>query len=183
MSKETLEYHYGKHHQAYVTKLNELISGTEFENLDLETIITRTRDVVAHKTIFNNAAQTWNHTFFWNSLSPHGGGGPKEGQSKELIERDFGGIEGFQAQFQEAACTQFGSGWCWLVLNENGKLEVMKTGNADLPDLERKIPILTCDVWEHAYYLDFQNRRPNYVETFLTHLINWTFAEERLLSI
>ena len=169
ISKETLEYHYGKHHQTYVTNLNNLIPGTEFENLSLEDIVKKSSGGV-----FNNAAQVWNHTFYWNSMKPNGGGKPT-GDLLAAIERDFGSYEKFVEAFTAAATTQFGSGWAWLVWN-GSKLEVTKTGNADFPLKHGQKPLLTIDVWEHAYYIDFRNLRPKYIETFLNHLANWDFA-------
>lgn len=173
ISKETLEYHYGKHHQTYVTNLNNLIAGTEFENMALEEIITK-----ASGPIFNNAAQVWNHTFYWHSLSPNGGGAAM-GAVAEAINRDFGSFDAFKEAFTKAAVTLFGSGWAWLVKNPDGKLEIVQTSNAGNPLTEGKTPILTCDVWEHAYYIDYRNARPKYLEAFW-HLVNWDFANQNL---
>src|SRR5690606_21477976 len=153
ISKETFEYHYGKHHQAYVTNLNNLIKGTEFENMSLEDIIRKSSG-----GIFNNAAQVWNHTFFWSCMKPSGGGKPA-GDLAQAIDRDFGSFDKFKEDFSNAAATQFGSGWAWLVL-DGGKLSVMKTPNADLPMKHGKKALLTLDVWEHAYYIDHRNARP-----------------------
>lgn len=172
MSAETLEFHHGKHHQAYVTKLNELIPGTEFENLSLEEIVKKSSG-----GIFNQAAQVWNHTFFWNSLSPNGGGAPK-GKLAEAIDKSFGSLDGFKKAFAEAGATQFGSGWAWLVKKADGSLEVRKTANADTPLTDASVtPLLTCDVWEHAYYIDYRNARPKFLEAFW-NLVNWDFAEK-----
>lgn len=171
ISQETLEYHYGKHHQAYVNKLNGLIPGTEFENMQLEEIIMK-----SDGGIFNNAAQIWNHTFYWNSMSPEGGGKPG-GALGEAINKTFGSVEKFQEQFTEAAITQFGSGWAWLVEGKDGKLEIVKTPNADNPMTDNHKPILTCDVWEHAYYIDTRNDRGKYVSNFW-QVVNWDFAEK-----
>jgi len=173
MSEETLEFHYGKHHQTYVTNLNNLIKGTEFENLSLEEIVKK-----ASGGVFNNAAQVWNHTFFWNCMKPNGGGSPS-GQVAQAIDRDCGGFDKFKEQFKAAAVGQFGSGWGWLVA-EAGKLKIMATPNAVNPLAEGQTALLTCDVWEHAYYLDYQNRRPDFVQTFLDHLINWDFVAQNL---
>jgi len=169
LSAETLEYHYGKHHKAYVDNLNKLLEGKPEANKSLEEIILNSEGGV-----FNNAAQIWNHTFYWNSINPKGGGQPT-GDLLAAIQRDFGSVENFQKQFSEAGATQFGSGWAWLVLDK-GKLAVTKTSNADLPLKHGQIPLLTMDVWEHAYYVDYRNMRPKYIETFLKSLVNWDFA-------
>ncbi len=171
MSAETFSFHYDKHHNAYVTNLNKLVEGTEFANKSLEEIIK-----TSSGGIFNNAAQVWNHTFFWNSLSPNGGGMPT-GELADKIRADFGGFDKFKEQFTAAATTQFGSGWAWLVL-ENDTLSIVKTANAETPLTKGQTPLLTLDVWEHAYYLDFQNRRPDFIATFLDKLANWAFAAE-----
>lgn len=173
ISKETLEYHYGKHHRAYVTNLNNLIPGTEFEKMSLEDIMKKSSG-----GIFNNAAQVWNHTFYWHSLSPNGGGEPS-GKLADMIKNDFGSFADFKTAFTKAALTQFGSGWAWLVKNAAGKLEIVQTGNAGNPMLENKKPLLTCDVWEHAYYIDTRNDRAKYVEHFW-NLVNWEFAVKNL---
>ncbi len=169
ISKETLEYHYGKHHQAYVTNLNNLIKGTEFENLALEEIIKKSSG-----GIFNNAAQVWNHTFYWNCLKPNGGGEPG-GKLADAIKAKFGSFEEFKKQFSQTAITTFGSGWGWLVKNADGSVELMGTSNAGTPMTTGKTALLTCDVWEHAYYIDYRNARPSYVEHFW-NLVNWDFA-------
>ncbi len=173
MSAETFEYHYGKHHQGYVNKLNAGIAGTPFEGKGLEEIIKG-----AEGGLFNNAAQTWNHTFFWHSMKPGGGGAPS-GDIADAINRDFGGIEGFKKAFFDAAAGRFGSGWAWLVLKD-GKLAVIDTANADTPLRSGMTPLLTLDVWEHAYYIDYRNDRPSFIKAFLDHLVNWDFAAENL---
>jgi Fe-Mn family superoxide dismutase len=172
ISKKTLEFHYGKHHQAYVNKLNDLVRGTEFENASLEDII---RDATGG--IFNNGAQVWNHTFYWNCLSPDGGGEP-EGELLEAINRDFGSFEEFKDKFSNAAATLFGSGWAWLVKNDSGRLSITQEGNAGNPIRTGFTPLLTCDVWEHAYYLDKQNKRPDYIADFWK-LVDWKKVEAR----
>ncbi|MDA9818005.1 superoxide dismutase [Flavobacteriaceae bacterium] len=171
ISENTLNFHYGKHHNAYVVNLNKLIAGTKFEGKSLEEIVKN-----SDGGVFNNAAQVWNHTFYWNSMKPNGGGKPT-GELLAKIEADFGSYENFVAEFKTAGATQFGSGWAWLVL-ENGKLKVTKTANAETPLTTNAKPLLTMDVWEHAYYLDFQNARPSYIETFLEKLVNWDFVAE-----
>jgi len=173
ISMDTMELHYGKHHRAYVDKLNKLIEGTRFEDLPLEQIIVSAREQ-AEIDILNNAAQAWNHAFFWQSLSPAAQTEPV-GRIRELIEDEFGGIEKFKKEFQTAATSQFGSGWTWLVL-DSGKLRIMNTTNADSPVGTHMTPLLTLDVWEHAYYLDYQNERARYVDAFLDQLIDWRFA-------
>ena len=178
ISGNTLSFHHGKHHAAYVTNVNNMIQGTDLEHKSLEEIIMASAKDVSKMGIFNNAAQVWNHTFYWNSMKPKGGGQPS-GQIKDKIDEDFGSFEEFAKAFKQAGTTQFGSGWAWLVLDD-GMLKVTKTGNADLPMNHGQTAILTCDVWEHAYYLDYQNRRPDYIDTFLQHLVNWEFAEQNL---
>lgn len=173
VSAQTLDFHHGKHHNAYVTKLNELIKGTEYEKMELEAIIRATAGDESKKAIFNNAAQTWNHTFFWHSMKPKGGGQP-HGALAQQIEKDFGSYDKFAEEFKAAGVGQFGSGWAWLVADSSGKLKIAKTPNAERPLDDT--PILTCDVWEHAYYLDYQNRRPDFLSAFLEHLANWEFA-------
>ncbi len=169
ISQETLEFHYGKHHQTYVTNLNNLVPGTEFEGKSLE-------DIVKNSSggIFNNAAQVWNHTFYWNSLSPNGGGEP-EGALANAINRTFGSFEKFKEEFTKCAVTTFGSGWAWLVENKDGSLALVSTSNAACPLTSGQTPLLTCDVWEHAYYIDYRNARPAYLEAFWK-LVNWDFA-------
>jgi len=171
ISEETLDYHYGKHHQAYVTNLNKLIEGTELSSKSLEEIITSSTG-----GIFNNAAQVWNHTFYWHSLSPNGGGEPT-GTLLDAINRDFGSFAAFKEQFSKAATTHFASGWAWLAKNAAGKLEVFSTINAGTPMTDGKQALLTCDVWEHAYYIDTRNDRAKYVGNFW-ELVNWDFASK-----
>lgn len=173
ISKETLEYHYGKHHQTYVNTLNTLIEGTEFENATLEEIILKSSGPT-----FNNAAQVWNHTFYWESLKPQGGG-EATGKIAEEINKKWGSFEAFQKEFDKCATGTFGSGWAWLVKNEDGSIELVSTSNAGNPMTEGQTPLLTCDVWEHAYYIDYRNSRPNYLEHFW-QLINWDKVNERL---
>ncbi len=178
ISKQTLEFHHGKHHNTYVTKLNEMIEGTDLQDKSLEEIVKASAKDASKAGIFNNAAQVWNHTFYWNSMSPNGGGEPT-GAIAEKINADFGSYEAFANEFKNAGATQFGSGWAWLVL-DGGKLKVTKTPNADMPLVHGQTPILTMDVWEHAYYLDYQNRRPDYMGAFLGNLVNWDFANQNL---
>jgi Fe-Mn family superoxide dismutase len=174
ISAETLEYHHGKHHKAYVDNLNKLIDGKPEANKSLEEIILSAPE----GGVFNNAAQVWNHTFYWSSMKPKGGGQPT-GDLAAAITRDFGSFDKFKEEFATAGATQFGSGWAWLVI-EGGKLKVTKTPNADLPMKHGQKALLTMDVWEHAYYIDYRNARPKYIETFLTSLANWDFALENL---
>ncbi len=174
ISARTISFHYGKHHAAYVNNLNKAISGSDLEGRSLEDIITSSSGGV-----FNNAAQVWNHTFYWNSMSP-GGGGQPSGDIGAAIDASFGSYDAFRDQFATAAATQFGSGWAWLVRNDDGGLEIMQTANADLPLAHGRTALLTIDVWEHAYYLDYQNLRPKYIETYLDHLVNWEFAASNL---
>ena len=173
ISAETLDYHYGKHHQAYVTNLNKLTEGKPEANQSLEQII-----MSSSGGVFNNAAQVWNHTFYWNSMKPNGGGKPT-GKLLELVNRDFGSVDNLLQQLGEAAKTQFGSGWAWLI-QDGGKLKVTQTANADLPMKHGQNALLTCDVWEHAYYIDHRNARPNYVDAYLKSLVNWDFAAKNL---
>ncbi|NIR59152.1 MAG: superoxide dismutase [Fe], partial [Gammaproteobacteria bacterium] len=174
VSEETLEYHYGKHHATYVTNINKLVPGTEFEDASLEEIIKN----APAGGVFNNAAQVWNHTFYWNSLSPRGGGEPK-GDLLSALERDFGSVEELKDQFTRSATTLFGSGWTWLVRKADGTLGIENGKDADNPLRDGKTPLLTCDVWEHAYYIDYRNARPKYLEAFW-NLVNWDFAERNL---
>lgn len=169
ISKETLEYHYGKHHKAYVDKLNSLIPGTEFENAKVEDIVRK-----AKGGVFNQAAQIWNHTFYWHSLSPNGGGEPT-GKLADAIKQSFGSFDAFRNEFSDKAAGQFGSGWAWLVKKADGKLAVVQTSNAETPLTGSDKPLLTCDVWEHAYYIDYRNARPKYIEAWW-NLVNWEFA-------
>jgi len=171
ISQETLEFHYGKHHASYVANLNKMIDGTDYAEASLEQIISRSAGDVTRDGLFNNAAQIWNHTFYWNSMKPAGGGRPS-GEVGEAINSAFGSYEAFRSSFTEAAMTQFGSGWAWLVDDGFG-LKIMKTSNADLPMVHSAQALLTIDVWEHAYYIDFRNARPGYVSTFMDHLVNW----------
>jgi Fe-Mn family superoxide dismutase len=179
MSARTFEFHHGKHHKAYVDTLNTLVPGTPFEKADLVEIIKATHGDDKNAKIYNNAAQIWNHTFFWHSMKPQGGGAPS-GNLAKAIDSAFGDLAGFKAKFKDAALTQFGSGWAWLVVTKEGKLDVVKTPNAVTPLATGAKPVLTCDVWEHAYYLDYQNRRADMVQTFLDHLVNWDFAAQNL---
>ena len=178
MGRETLELHHGKHHQTYVTNLNNLIAGTELENKSLEEIVKSTYGNADKQGIFNNAGQHWNHNLFWRTMRP-GGGGKPGGELGKRIERDFGSFEQFADQFKQAAVTQFGSGWGWLAL-DGDKLKVMKTPNGENPLVHNMKPILGVDVWEHSYYLDYRNRRPDYVAAFLNNLVNWAEVEAEL---
>jgi Fe-Mn family superoxide dismutase len=178
ISAQTLSFHHGKHHQAYVTNGNKLLEGTDLAAKSLEDIMKATAGKADRAGIFNNVAQVWNHTFYWNSMKPKGGGKPT-GAIAQKITTDFGTWEKFVELFSQAGATQFGSGWAWLCL-EGGKLAVAKTPNAECPLTRGATPLLTMDVWEHAYYLDYQNRRPDYIKTFLEHLVNWDFANQNL---
>ncbi|MEO0467425.1 MAG: superoxide dismutase [Pseudomonadota bacterium] len=179
ISENTLNYHFGKHHQAYVNKLNDAIGGTGLEGKSLEDIVTAVSGDQSKSGIFNNAAQVWNHTFYWHSMTPGGGGAPT-GKIAELITRDFGSYDEFKAAFKAKGATQFGSGWAWLVM-AGGKLHVTNTLNAHTPVEDADAtPLLTMDVWEHAYYLDYQNDRPGYIDHFLDKLVNWDFANANL---
>ena len=175
VSAETLGFHHGKHHRAYVDKLNAAIAGTDYDGQSLDKIVS-----AAHQSsdtgVFNNAAQAWNHAFLWHSMAP-GGGGEPSGPLADAINRKFGDLGGFRASFRKAALGQFGSGWTWLVRTSDG-LDVVSTGNADTPLVNGNVPILTLDVWEHAYYLDYRNKRDAYVDAFLDYLVNWNFAEQ-----
>ena len=173
ISKETLEFHYGKHHQAYVTNLNNLVAGTEFESATLEEIVKKSSGGV-----FNNAAQVWNHTFYWNSMSPNGGGEPT-GKLAEAINAKWGSVAAFKEAFNKSAAGNFGSGWTWLVKKADGSLDIVNTSNAATPLTTADVPLLTCDVWEHAYYIDYRNARPKYLESFWS-LVNWNFAAANL---
>ena len=178
ISANTLSFHYGKHHKAYVDNLNKLVAGTEYESATLEKVIADTAGKADKAGIFNNAAQIWNHTFYWNSLKGGGGGAPT-GKLAQMIESDLGGFETFKKDFAATTVSQFGSGWGWLAV-EGGKLKIVKTGNAEVPFTKGQKPLLTIDVWEHAYYLDYQNRRPDYVAAVIDKLLNWDFAAENL---
>ncbi len=180
ISKETLEYHHDKHHAAYVNKLNELLPGSGLEGKTLPEIIKATAKDDSTQNIFNQAAQVWNHTFYWNCMTPNNGGGEPTGDLKGKIEEAFGSYDKFRDEFKTAAVSQFGSGWAWLAADtEGGKLSIMKTSNADTPMAHGKVAVLTCDVWEHAYYIDYRNRRPDYVDTFLDKLVNWDYANAK----
>ena len=174
ISGETIDFHYGKHHKTYVDNLNKLIEGTEFADASLEEIVRKSQG-----GMFNNAAQVWNHTFYWNCLSPNGGGAPT-GELGDAINSAFGSYEAFSTEFAEAAKTTFGSGWAWLV--DDGGLKIQKTFNADLPLKHGVKALLTIDVWEHAYYIDWRNARPDYITNFLTNLVNWDFVSQNLAS-
>lgn len=175
ISKETLEFHYGKHHQTYITNLNNLIKGTEFENASLEEIVQKSTG-----GLFNNAAQVWNHTFYWFGLSPNGGGEPT-GALADAINAKWGSFDEFKKAFNAVAAGTFGSGWAWLVKNTDGSLELVSTSNAASPLTTDKAPLLTCDVWEHAYYIDYRNSRPNYLEGFWK-LVNWEFVAQNFAA-
>uniref|UniRef100_A0A7S0N9X5 Superoxide dismutase n=1 Tax=Chlamydomonas leiostraca TaxID=1034604 RepID=A0A7S0N9X5_9CHLO len=178
MSKSTFEFHYGKHHRAYVDNLNKQIAGKDWDKATLEQIVAASWNNGTPTPEFNNAAQVWNHTFFWESMKPNGGGAPT-GKLAEAITRDFGSFDEFKNQFKTAGMTQFGSGWAWLVSDKSGKLSITKTPNAVTPVVEGKTPILTVDVWEHAYYIDFQNRRPDFIQTFMDKLVSWDAVAKR----
>ncbi|MFW6093975.1 MAG: superoxide dismutase [Pseudomonadota bacterium] len=179
ISSDTVGFHYGKHHQTYVNNLNKLLEGKDdLASLSLEELIKKTYGNAQQQGLFNNAAQVWNHTFYWNCMRS-GGGGEPSGTLKNRIESDFGSVDAFKSQFKDAALTQFGSGWAWLV-EDDGKLAVSKTPNAVNPLAEGRKPLLTIDVWEHAYYLDYQNRRADYVDAWLDKLVNWEHAEKQL---
>jgi Fe-Mn family superoxide dismutase len=190
MSARTLEFHYGKHHKGYLDRLNSNLPGTPFEKATdlLELMAATHTDIVAHikgevenlknATIYNSAAQVWNHTFFWDGMKPNGGA--PTGELAKTIDKHFGDLATFKAKFKDAAANRFGSGWIWLVLTKDGKLEITSTLNAFTPHASGRKPLLTCDVWEHAYYLDYQNRRPDMVQTFLENLVNWDFVAKNL---
>ena len=181
ISKNTIGFHYGKHHKTYVDKLNELIAGKPEAAMALEDIVRKTVGNSKKVQILHNAQQTWNHTFYWNSMRPNGGGAPT-GTIADHIKDSFGDYAKFRQEFTTAAVTQFGSGWAWLVQDPHKKLKVMKTANADTPMARGLTCLLTCDVWEHAYYLDYQNRRPDYVNAWLDKLVNWDFASRQLVT-
>lgn len=178
MSAKTFEFHYGKHHAAYVTNLNNLTKDTPMADMSIEEVVKASFGDPSKAGVFNNAAQVWNHTFFWKSMKPNGGGKPT-GELAEKINAAFGSFDKFKEEFKTAATTQFGSGWAWLV-NDGGTLKVTKTGNAENPLVHGQTPLITLDVWEHAYYLDFQNRRPDFISTYLDSLVNWDFAAANL---
>ncbi|MBA2652388.1 MAG: superoxide dismutase [Fe] [Tatlockia sp.] len=174
ISEETLEYHYGKHHSAYVNNLNKLVANTEYENLNLEEVIKKSKS----GGIFNNAAQVWNHTFYWNCLSPKGGHEPT-GKLADAIAKAFGSFNAFQEQFTQAAIGTFGSGWAWLITDKDGELKIISTSNAGTPMTDGQHAMMTCDVWEHAYYIDYRNARPEYLKAFWS-LVNWDFVAANL---
>ncbi len=178
ISANTLDFHYGKHHNAYVTNLNNLTENSPLNSASVEEVIKEVAGNTEKAGVFNNAAQVWNHTFYWHCMKPGGGGAPS-GELATEIDKAFGGLDKFLEEFKAAAVTQFGSGWAWLV-SDGGSLKIAKTGNADTPIAHGQTPLLTVDVWEHAYYLDFQNRRPDYVQSFLDNLINWDFVAKNL---
>ena len=180
MKAETFDYHYGKHHAAYVTNLNNLAQGTEFESMSLEDVIRKSYGDSSKVGVFNNAAQVWNHTFFWNCMKPGGGGAPT-GELAAKIDAAFGSFDKFKEEFSNAAATQFGSGWAWLV-EEAGTLKITKTPNAENPLVHGQKPLLTLDVWEHAYYIDFKNARPAFIKNFLDNLVNWDFVAQNLAA-
>lgn len=175
ISPSTLEYHYGKHHRAYVTNLNKLIADTPLDDKSLDDIVYQSQDTA----IFNNAAQVWNHTFYWNCLSPFGGGEPRSAKLVSALEKNFGSVGSFIEQFTQKATSLFGSGWVWLVKDKNGNLRITQESNAGTPLTKDLTPILTCDVWEHAYYIDYRNARPKYLHAFW-ELVNWAYAEDQL---
>lgn len=174
ITAETLDYHHGKHHNAYVVNLNKFLDNNALAGKSLEEVILASAEKDDMAGIFNNAAQVWNHSFYWHSMKKNGGNKP-EGELLDQINKDFGDFENFKTKFKEAGAAQFGSGWAWLVWN-NSRLEIVKTPNAHTPITKGMIPLITCDVWEHAYYIDFRNKRPDYLDTFLEHLVNWEFA-------
>ena len=178
ISPETIDYHYGKHHQAYVNNLNGLIPGTKYESMSLEAIIAASQGQTSEKKVFNNAAQVWNHTFYWNSLAPKAGGDPT-GKIKDAIDKSFGSFGDFKTKFSDASAAVFGSGWAWLVKASDGSLAIETTSNADTPMASGKTCLLTIDVWEHAYYIDFRNARPKYIAEYWK-LVNWNFANKNL---
>ncbi|MDR3220911.1 MAG: superoxide dismutase [Fe] [Candidatus Accumulibacter sp.] len=177
ISKETIEYHYGKHHQAYVTNLNNLIKGSEYENLDLEAIVKK----ASAGGVYNNAAQVWNHSFFWNALKPNGGGAPS-GALAKAIDKKWGSFDAFKKAFQASAVGNFGSGWTWLVRKADQSVDIVNMGAAGTPLTTGDQALLCIDVWEHAYYIDYRNQRPKFVEVFLDKLVNWSFAEKNFAA-
>jgi Fe-Mn family superoxide dismutase len=176
ISARTLSFHHGKHHAGYVTKLNQVVEGSIYAGRPLDEVVKKSAEDPAAKMVFNNAAQAWNHDFYWRSMRPRGGGTPG-GALRDAIGRDFGGVSGFRTAFAKAAAGEFGSGWAWLVAGADGTLTIAATDDADTPIVRGERPLLTIDVWEHAYYLDYQNRRPDYIAAWLDNLINWEFAE------
>ena len=182
ISARTLSFHHGKHHAGYVTKLNQLVEGSIYAGRPLDEVVKKSAEDPAAKMVFNNAAQAWNHDFYWRSMRPRGGGTPG-GALRDAIGRDFGGVSEFRAAFAKAAAGEFGSGWAWLVAGAGGTLKIAATDDADTPIVRGERPLLTIDVWEHAYYLDYQNRRPDYIAAWLDNLINWEFAEVNFSAI
>ena len=180
ISANTLGFHYGKHHATYVKKYNDMVAGTPYDDQSIEDVIVATANDPDKAGVFNNGAQAWNHSFYWNCLSPEGGGKPS-GEIAAKIESDLGGYDAFKNEFANAAATQFGRGWAWLVLDA-GRLKIVKTANAQTPLANGMYPLLTIDVWEHAYYLDYQNRRPDYIAAVIDELLNWEFVSENLLK-
>lgn len=180
ISKNTLEFHHDKHHAAYVKKFNDAVKGTELDSKSIEDVVKAVANDASKVGIFNNAAQAWNHSFYWNCMKPNGGGTPT-GELAKKIDADFGSFEKFVEAFKNAGATQFGSGWAWLVVDA-GILKVSKTLNAENPLTSNQTPLLTMDVWEHAYYLDYQNKRPEYIDTFLSKLVNWDFVSKNLAA-
>jgi superoxide dismutase, Fe-Mn family len=178
VSAKTISFHYAKHHAAYINNLNGLIGGTPYAGKSLEEIVKTSAKSDKDKAIFNNAAQSWNHEFYWHSMAPKGG--EPAGKIKDALQSSFGGVKEFKEAFQKAAVGQFGSGWAWLVKGADGKLKITTTSNADTPIAHGETPLFTVDVWEHAYYLDYQNRRPDHVKDWLDKLANWSFAEKNL---
>jgi len=178
ISANTMSFHYGKHHKTYVDNLNNLVKGTDYENASLEKIINETAGKADKAGLFNNAAQTWNHTFYWHSMKGNGGGKPS-GKLAEMIDAAFGGYDNFKKEFSATTVSQFGSGWGWLVL-DGGALKIVKTANAEVPFTKGQKPLLTLDVWEHAYYLDYQNRRAAYLDAVIDKLVNWDFVAQNL---
>ncbi len=179
MSEETLDLHHGKHHQTYITNLNNFIKDTDMEKMSLEEVIMSSSKDSSKVGIFNNASQHWNHNLFWKCMKPNGGGNIPSRLEKRLIS-DFGSIDKFKTEFKQAGITQFGSGWCWLSIKKEGKLVVTKTANAANPLIDNMKPILGCDVWEHSYYIDYRNRRPEYLDKFVNDLINWEYVDSLL---
>ena len=178
MSEETLDLHHGKHHQTYIDKLNDFIKDTDMSQMSLEEIIVKSSKEKTMSGIFNNSSQHWNHNLFWKCMKPKGGGKMPSRLEKRIVS-DFGGVDDFKKEFKEAGVTQFGSGWCWLSIN-NDKLVVTKTANAANPLIENMKPILGCDVWEHSYYIDYRNRRPEYLDKFINDLVNWEYVDSLL---
>jgi Fe-Mn family superoxide dismutase len=178
ISAKTVSFHYGKHHAAYIDKLNELVAGTPYQSMSLEEVVKRSAGNEKDKAIFNNAGQAWNHDFYWHSMAPKGG--EPAGKIKDALQSSFGGLKEFKEAFSKAAVAHFGSGWAWLVKSKDGKLKITTTSNADTPIAHGESPLLAADLWEHAYYLDYQNRRPDHVAAWLDKLANWSFAEKNL---